>query len=102
VADESALGAVIVIMLGVASTGVLFGISNFLTGIRKATAKRELIKHINLRKPNSLSSIVRNFKYATPIIYEGSHDMYSLNTKTNKFHLLSSEIARDNCSTAEF
>jgi len=102
VADESGLAAVITIMLGAASTGVVFGVGNLLTGPRKAKAKRELIKHINLGKPTSSSVMVHDFNYATPIVYEEAYDMYTINKTANKFHLLGSEIAKDNYSTAEF
>lgn len=102
VADESALGAVIVILLGGAGTGVVLGLGNLLTGPRKAKAKRELIKHINLMEGNPESSTVKNLEYATPITYHEIDDLYSLNSVTNKFHLLGSEIKTDNYSTAEF
>jgi len=102
VADESALGAIIVVLFGAASTGVVFGVGNLLTGPRKAKAKRELIKHINLGKTDPSTLMLKDFQYSGPISYYEQEDMYELNSITNKFHLLGSEISKDNYSTAEF
>lgn len=102
-ADESALGAVIVLLFGGAASGLLLGIGNLSTGPRKAKAKRELIKHINLGNVTAdYSSPIKAFRYPTPIGYQEMYDTYSLNGMTGEFYLLESEIVQDNYSRAEF
>ena len=105
--ENGALGAAIISVLGGAASGATLLIGNLAFGSQKAKHKRRLINAINLGSlagmtDQNIQSEKNALLFPHKIIQQQDEKIWSVGDRTDKFHLLGTELMKDDFTNAEF
>lgn len=105
--ETGALGAAIISVLGGGASGATLLIGNIAFGSQKAKYKTRLINAINLGSSAGMTDqIIQSERNALlfphKIIQQQDEKIWSIGDQTDRFHLLGSELMKDDFTNAEF